>query len=75
MKIFNRGKSHKKKFFLWPIFPKDTPIQLLEDICIIYDNEELSKLKEIIKLKDFLFNILEIFKKIELIYKINYRII
>ena len=54
MKIFNRGKSHKKKFFLWPIFPKDTPIQLLEDICIIYDNEELSKLKEIIKLKDFL---------------------
>ena len=36
------------------LFPNDIPIQRFEDICIIYDIEELSKLEEVIKLKDFL---------------------
>ena len=36
------------------LFPNETPIQRFEDICIIYDIEELSKLEDVIKLKDFL---------------------
>ena len=54
--IIGRFDSNALGFFTSSndIFPNDTPIQRLEDLCIMYDIDELSELENVKLLKDFL---------------------
>ena len=54
--IIERFNSERLGFFSVSknLFSNESPIQQFENICIIYDIEELSKLDNVRKLKDFL---------------------